>query len=330
MKQLNSPVAIALSAFALSTLGLAQVTPVGPFTGDRSEGFEGQPTGFHVCLPNRVFNNTADVCSNNGAASMHTTSAWHFRCSILPYNGSRLFGSGSGGYAVFTFDNDIEAFGGYFGTNAWQPGQNHTVTVIFYDRQGGQIDSVLANVTDDCMWNWNGWSHPGIASIHVINSYGNGGYVDLDSLEVLDSAGVGTSFCNSNPNSTGVESVLTGSGSASLAANALRLDASMLPLSSFGYFLASDAAGNVANPGGSQGVLCLGGSIGRYVGPGQILNSGATGEYSLAVDLTAIPRPTGAVSASVGDTWFFQSWHRDANPAATSNFTNGLEVLILP
>ena len=47
----------------------------------------------------------------------------------------------------------------------------------------------------------------------------------------------------------------------------------------------------------------------------------------MQIDLTAIPTPTGTTSAMAGDTWNFQCWHRDANPTATSNFTNGYRVV---
>jgi hypothetical protein len=84
----------------------------------------------------------------------------------------------------------------------------------------------------------------------------------------------------------------------------------------------------VNQPGGSQGVLSLGGSIGRYVGPGQIRNTGATGSFSLVLDLAATPTPTGLVQVVAGETWNFQSWHRDAvGGTATSNFTDALELL---
>jgi len=100
-----------------------------------------------------------------------------------------------------------------------------------------------------------------------------------------------------------------------------------MPLNAFGFFLASRTQGAVNQPGGSQGVLCLGGAIGRYVGPGQIKNSGATGSFSLAIDNTRLPTPTGPVAGVVGETWNFQAWYRDAvGGTATSNFTNGLAV----
>lgn len=75
------------------------------------------------------------------------------------------------------------------------------------------------------------------------------------------------------------------------------------------------------------GVLCVGGQIGRYSGPGQIKNSGATGSFSLLLNLNQIPTPTGFVVAVVGQTRYFQTWHRDSvGGAAVSNFTNGLNV----
>jgi hypothetical protein len=101
----------------------------------------------------------------------------------------------------------------------------------------------------------------------------------------------------------------------------------LLPNSSFGYYLTSAAQGSVANPGGSAGVLCLSGSIGRYVGAGQVLNSGSVGSFSLAIDLGQHPTPTGIISVVPGQTWHFQSWFRDvAGGVTTSNFSDGLQV----
>ncbi|MEM6572582.1 MAG: hypothetical protein AAF957_29475, partial [Planctomycetota bacterium] len=69
-------------------------------------------------------------------------------------------------------------------------------------------------------------------------------------------------------------------------------------------------------------------AIGRYVGPGQVLNSSAAGEASLVLDLTQTPQPNGFVSIQPGETWNFQGWHRDSlMGSATSNFTDGLEIL---
>ncbi|MFT5731404.1 MAG: hypothetical protein ACJA2W_000582 [Planctomycetota bacterium] len=139
---------------------------------------------------------------------------------------------------------------------------------------------------------------------------------------------IGTPYCAVNLNSTGVAAAIFASGSEVVSANNLTLSAVELPINSFGFFIVSSAQGFVMNPGGSAGNLCLSGSVGRYVGPGQIQNSGAAGAFSLTIDLSMIPTPTGAVAASAGDTYSFQTWFRDSSPAGpTSNFTNGLEIL---
>ena len=130
------------------------------------------------------------------------------------------------------------------------------------------------------------------------------------------------------PNSSGLSGCIRASGSASVSANDLVLEARDLPLNSFGFFLTSDVLALTPNPGGSMGILCLGGSIGRYVGPGEIRNSGALGVFSLAVDLTRHPTPTGSVAVAPGDTWNFTAWFRDVDPtgASTSNFTSVIEI----
>jgi hypothetical protein len=155
----------------------------------------------------------------------------------------------------------------------------------------------------------------GIA-VYSAGTYTNGAPVTL-----------GTSYCAAAVNSTGGTAAMSATGSAVASANSVELTASGLPNNAFGFFLTSRTQGFVANPGGSQGNLCLSGSIGRYVGPGQIMNSGTTGSIRIALDLTRQPTPTGFVAVVAGDTWNFTAWHRDVVAgAATSNFANGLSV----
>lgn len=146
-----------------------------------------------------------------------------------------------------------------------------------------------------------------------------------------DVVDAGTNYCGpAAPNSTGQSGALLASGSASASLGVLSLVASRLPNNAFGFFLASQTQGFVQQPGGSQGNLCLGGAIGRYVGPGQIKNSGATGSFVLVLDLAATPQPNGFVAVTAGQTWNFQCWHRDAlGGAATSNFTDASAVAFL-
>jgi hypothetical protein len=155
----------------------------------------------------------------------------------------------------------------------------------------------------------------------------------LDNFAVDGGGGqIGTNYCTPGvPNSTGASGEMSASGSASVGNNDLVLEASSLPNNAFGFFLTSMTQGSVPQPGGSQGVLCLGGSIGRYVGPGQVQNTGLTGGFSLAVDLTQHPTPIGLVSVAAGEVWNFQGWHRDAvGGVATSNFTDGYEITFVP
>ena len=139
---------------------------------------------------------------------------------------------------------------------------------------------------------------------------------------------IGTNYCAAAVNSTGVAAALGATGSSSVAANDLMLEGVGLPTNAFGFFLTSRSQGFVQNPGGSQGNFCLGGAIGRYIGPGQIQSSGPLGRISLVIDNTQVPQPSGAVSVQPGETWNFQLWHRDSvGGSVTSNFTDGYEIV---
>ena len=156
--------------------------------------------------------------------------------------------------------------------------------------------------------------------------------VGLDNLRFSEHGGptgeLGSRYCGpAVTNSSAGPASLRVWGQSALAANDVRLVATGLPQGSFGFFLASRTQGLVTQPGGSQGVLCLGGAIGRFVGAGQVVNSGSTGNCALVIDLTRMPTPTGLVAAQAGQTWNFTAWYRDANPSSTSNFTDAVAVL---
>ncbi len=135
------------------------------------------------------------------------------------------------------------------------------------------------------------------------------------------------SRCFSNLNSTFQTGRLTGVGSRVFADNSFSIFADRLPLDSFGLFITSATEGIVQNPGGQNGVLCINGDIGRYLG--QVQSSGSTGTMTLNVDLTSLPTAAGTVSISAGETRYFQLWHRDVTDfgQATNNFTLSLGVL---
>ncbi len=128
-------------------------------------------------------------------------------------------------------------------------------------------------------------------------------------------------------NSTGTDGKMSASGSSDIALGEVVLRADDLPPNAFGYFLNSSSRDFIISAG-NPAILCLGSPVGRFVGPGQVLNSGSAGTFSLPIDLAAIPQPTGTVAVQPGETWHFQAWHRDAvGGAATWNFTDGLSVM---
>lgn len=128
-------------------------------------------------------------------------------------------------------------------------------------------------------------------------------------------------------NSTGTSSRLRAAGSGVTAAGNLTLVADQLPANQSVLFLAARSSGLTPNPGGSVGTLCLGGSIGRFLGPGQVRTTDASGLASLPLDLLRVPNGSGLVPVTAGDTWLFQAWHRDfAAGSATSNLTGAIAV----
>jgi hypothetical protein len=141
----------------------------------------------------------------------------------------------------------------------------------------------------------------------------------------------GSRYCDpAVPNSSGASAVIEVYCTASDPGRPLHLRANALPLFSFGYFITSRQSGFVAQPGASVGNMCLGGAIGRFVGPGQLRNSTTVGSFGLTVLPGAQPTPSGLVQIQSGDTWCFQAWFRDvAGGSATSNFTDAIEVLFL-
>jgi hypothetical protein len=163
---------------------------------------------------------------------------------------------------------------------------------------------------------------------YMFGIFGGGNFIEFSLPDVtITLPSAGTNYCGPAPlNSSGASAEISSTGTSILASNDLGMLASGLPALSFGFFIVSDAQGFAMNPGGSQGNLCVSGDVGRFID--QIQSSGTSGTMTLTVDLTAIPQPTGPVAATVGERWNFQCWFRDANPQATSNFTDGIEVVL--
>lgn len=137
-----------------------------------------------------------------------------------------------------------------------------------------------------------------------------------------------SNFCFPSPtlNSLGVTAWITPVGSLDVADNDLILHATGVPVGSFGYFLCSTDWTAAMPLVGSQGTLCLGGSVGRFNRPGEILMASNQTMMALDLDLMNLPQPTGSVMAQPGEAWHFQLWYRDANPLPTSNLSNAVQV----
>lgn len=135
----------------------------------------------------------------------------------------------------------------------------------------------------------------------------------------------GSQYCFGTSNSTGDRGFILAIGDRTTV-NPMQLRAEGMPQNALGIFIASLQDGWGPNAGGGQGTICIGGSIGRF----GVFNTSSTGRSQVTVFPGAIAQPTGTVSASSGQTWHFQAWHRDAvGGTATSNFTNAVAVTYL-
>lgn len=150
----------------------------------------------------------------------------------------------------------------------------------------------------------------------------NGTSEDLNGNFVPDECEVvGSTYCPSLPNSTGVGAGLLATGSDVAADEQLTLTGYDMPVAETCLFICSPNQGLVMNPGNNMGNLCVVRTeFARF--KQNILTTDANGRAVLEVDpwvvLTTPPQPILA-----GQTWNFQAWYRDG---ATSNFTDAVEI----
>jgi len=136
---------------------------------------------------------------------------------------------------------------------------------------------------------------------------------------------IGDNYCLSVVNSSGGAAEISGTGSASVAANDLSLSAEPVPATQNGIFFYGPD--QVQQPFGN-GFLCIGpGATG--IARLDVVNAGPGGV--LAHDLDITMPSTQATQITVGSTWNFAAWFRDpAAGGAFFNLSNGLEVTFLP
>ena len=191
----------------------------------------------------------------------------------------------------------------------------------------GDQDALSASYLDDKIaWYENLMPHDCNADgLHDLVQIQNNPGLDMNGDGLLDEC-VPASYCTGGINSSGAGGSIMALGSPELALNNLTLHASGLPTQQWSYFLMSQNQANVPNFGGSQGVLCLGAPIVRFVmpGTGQMAQTTLGGTRTHTVDFLNLPS---GVVFMPGETWNFQLWFRDLNPGVTSNTTDGVTVM---
>lgn len=129
----------------------------------------------------------------------------------------------------------------------------------------------------------------------------------------------GDSSCPGMINSSGIGAELEITGVTLANINALTARASQVSASGLGLLLTSQVSSGPSTPIGSEGVLCLGGSLVRLLHTlGQATPAGL---WQAPLDL-----PQSGITVQPGSTWHFQLWYRDLNPGPVSNFTNMVSV----
>ena len=343
-----------LFALALSAAASAQVTTIGPFTGSVQEGFEGPQVIFTPCMPQRVFNNTADLCTPNNSGC-HTTSGWGFQCSIFPHGGTKLFGS-AGGFAEYTFDNPVQRFGGYFGNHTPDPTFG---TVILLDVNNNVLATLPINTPNDCNWYWGGWDAGAGPKIKKAQIYGapafGGGFELMDDMEVdYTSSSPGIDLCQpgtgsvipcpcgnpptgnprgcDNSSATG-GAELDSTGTASLSADSVVFSTNGEKPTATSIVL----QGNVLNANGiafGQGVRCVGGTLKRLyakAASGGSITAPGAGDPSVSARSAALSDPIGA-----GSTRWYAVYYRDpvvlggCSAGSTFNITQTQEITWAP
>ncbi|HPF14536.1 MAG: hypothetical protein H6830_12940 [Planctomycetes bacterium] len=149
--------------------------------------------------------------------------------------------------------------------------------------------------------------------------------VRLDQMAIYRMEDQGSTYCAPAAiNSLGVSGTLEANGSDYAAAERLVLLADYLPSQQFALLLAGTAQASPTVPTGSQGNLCIGGTLARF---NQLLtntDNGLTARFDL--DPFEVPLAPGTLPIVAGSTYHFQVWYRDSNPSPTSNFTEALSV----
>lgn len=141
-------------------------------------------------------------------------------------------------------------------------------------------------------------------------------------LETRDEIGV--PYCTpAFTNSTGQNGQIAAAGSALALDDDVVLRAFDLPPQVTALMVSGSQQGVTPLLGGSQGVLCIAGNLGRF--SDSIGTTSPTGLFRYRIDTQDIPTALGPIAATAGLTYQFQCWHRDTTPGG-SNTTNAVTL----
>ena len=194
--------------------------------------------------------------------------------------------------------------------------QDGTTTIASVHTDGTQADDYCAEVSLS-------WDGEKAAFLSWAENLVDGDTNEEHDIFVRDlSRPVGTSYCVSSPNSAGEGAHISGTGSASIAANELTLEVTGSTPLMPGLFFYGHGKGQV--PLG-DGVLCVSAPF-TVVYPGVTAGPMGTGQRWL--DNTD---PDHAPAFVPGATLYFQWWYRDPAANLTGyNLSDGLEVTLEP
>lgn len=145
-------VPIILLLLPLSSLQ-AQVTPIGPFTGTVTEGFNVFP--FNPSYQSYSVFGPQGLASNiyiPGGALKYEANSTRGGDTVVPHTGV-TFG-GQIGVSQWTFPQPLASFGAYWENNS----RFNDAVATFYDTNNTLIATLTVNIPKDAQdWTWNGW-----------------------------------------------------------------------------------------------------------------------------------------------------------------------------
>ncbi len=161
----------------------------------------------------------------------------------------------------------------------------------------------------------------------AVSEYGGSNWTQVAAIIFpFQPRSAGHQYCNGFPNSTGDYGFVSISG-ATNPVSPKTLNASVMPLNQFGYFLVGHGGFGTLVPPGSTGRMCvLGGDFGRYNQGSEVQFTGATGTFGLTINPTQIRGSSGNVVGTSGQTYNFQAWYRENG--GNSNFTNAVSLTL--